>query len=109
MVLDDLYLHGQEEKKKFQGSATHHFIEDRKKSITDSNGRLSPISRKSIQDSLQQYLDGQLSRKLPTDQKIDILQDDDEYVIGEKGVNVLFSILSEFVNLFNWRYYGMAQ
>jgi hypothetical protein len=100
-----------DEKKHFQESATHHFIEDRKKAITDSNGRLSPISRKSIQDSIQTYLDAQLSQKYPSDrlEALHCTPEDEEYVIGEKGVNVFFSIVSEFVNLFHWRYYGMAQ
>jgi hypothetical protein len=101
----------EDEKKRFQESTTHHFIEDRKKSITDSNGRLSPISRKSIQDSIQTYLDAQLTQKCPPENRLEGLptNDDDEYVLGEKGVNVFYSIVSEFVNLFHWRYYGMGQ
>ncbi|KAL0478776.1 MORN repeat-containing protein [Acrasis kona] len=101
----------EEEKKRFKESTTYHFIQDRKKSITDSNGKLSPMSRKSIQDALLTYLYCQINHKngsatetFKSDQ--DGCESSDHISSDEK--NVLSSITVEFVNLFHWRFYGQS-
>ncbi|KAG2387826.1 hypothetical protein C9374_001420 [Naegleria lovaniensis] len=98
------------EKEKFANSSIAKFIEE-KKSQEDT---VSPMSRKSIQDTLQTYLDDAMVRKLSKityDNVTQIVHNTDE-ILPINGVlstatndHVLSRIISKFVNLFNWKYH----
>jgi hypothetical protein len=94
------------EQKRFARSSTNLFIQDRKKMISENSEPLSPMSRKSIQDAIQIYLDEALLSKYCTSHYQDELEfssDDDQ--IDYDTANILFKISRDFVHLFNWRYH----
>jgi len=99
------------EKDKYANSSTSKFIEEKK---AQKEGNISPMSRKSIQDTLQTYLNDAIQHKLSKMTYDDVTQvartSFDEtpiYGILSTATNdhVLSRIISKFVNLFNWKYH----
>jgi len=95
------------ERKRFAGSSTNLFIQHRRKRISEHSEPLSPISRKSIQDAIQTYLDESLySKFVQSHYHKEEEHDDIDDVLNEMyNSNVLFRITQDFVHLFNWRYH----
>lgn len=96
------------EKEKYANGVTAKCIEEKK----TQDGSISPISRKSIQDALQNYLDDSMARKLSKitiDNVTQISHGDEAPIFGVLSTatndHVLSRIIAKFVNLFNWKYH----
>ncbi|KAL9644355.1 hypothetical protein ABK040_005813 [Willaertia magna] len=102
--LFNLFLDGIKcEKLHFENSSAYKFIEQKK------DGSVSPISKKSIQDSLQTYLEDAITPKVQANNNNNLLDTSTLPFIGalttEMNDNVLSRIISKFVNIFTWKYH----
>jgi hypothetical protein len=94
------------EQKRFARSSTNQFIEHRRKQINGNSEPLSPMSRKSIQDAIQTYLDESLfSKFVQSHYHEESIDETDQYMNDMYNSNILFRITQDFVHLFGWRYH----